>query len=69
MRDADDVEASLLSTLERREQQRATRRRCSRPAVTTTLLPKRCTHTLDSGAKIISTAACGSSTAPALTVE
>src|SRR5712691_10296066 len=39
------------------------------PAVTTILLPSRWTHTLDSGAQIMITAACGNSTAPAFTVE
>ncbi len=37
--------------------------------VTTTLLPQLGTHTFDSGAKIMIAAACGSSTAPAFTVE
>ena len=39
------------------------------PVATTRLLPHRCTHRGDSGASIISTIACGSRTAPALSVE
>ena len=40
-----------------------------RPAATTSLLPKRRTHTGESGARIIIVTACGMSTAPAFTVE
>ena len=41
----------------------------NRPVATTRLLPNRCTQTLLNGATIMIVAACGSSTAPALTVE
>src|SRR3954451_2163430 len=41
----------------------------SSPNVTMTLLPIFWTQTFDSGAKIMITAACGSNTAPAFTVE
>jgi hypothetical protein len=41
----------------------------NRPVATTALLPNRCTHRVDSGAKIISTIDCGRNAAPASTVE
>ncbi len=57
-RHADDVEHAAVG-LEGGEQRRTTWRRAASPTVTTILLPNRCTHTFDSGAKIISMTACG----------